>query len=80
MKRFALTLGVAAVLAATPGTSSAVGNQAEPGCYGQWHSLAAHVLDGLGPMISTNASIRKGPDNGCLGQDINPYLRDAVCS
>ena len=69
---------IVAVALATPGTSQAAA-PTDPGCFGEYHALAAHVLGGAGEMIRSNCAVRRGNDGANLGQDFNPYLRDAVC-
>jgi hypothetical protein len=77
MKKALLGTIVAAALAA-PGIARA-DTPTDPGCFGAYHALAAHVLGGAGEMIRSNCVVRRGDDGENLGQDFNPYLRDAVC-
>jgi hypothetical protein len=74
----ALLAGIVTVAFAAPGTATATA-ASDPGCFGAYHALAAQVLGGAGEMIRSNCVVRRGNDGQNLGQDFNPYLRDAVC-
>lgn len=78
MKKAFLIPACIVVAAAVPGTARAA-EPSDPGCFGQYHALAAHVLGGAGEMMRSNCAVRRGNDGATLGQDFNPYLRDAVC-
>jgi hypothetical protein len=78
MKKALVATIVAVAATGIPGTANAE-TPSDPGCFGTYHALAAHVLGGVGEMISSNCAVRRGDDGASLGQDFNPYLRDAVC-
>jgi hypothetical protein len=77
MKKLLLATTVA-LIAVLPGTAAAA-TPSDPGCFGAYHALAANVLGGNGEMIRSNCVVRRGDDGANLGQDFNPYLREAVC-
>jgi hypothetical protein len=78
MKRALVAAIVGLAFTGLPGTANAA-TPTDPGCFGAYHALAAHVLGGVGDMIRSNCAVRRGNDGASLGQDFNPYLRDAVC-
>jgi hypothetical protein len=78
MRNALLAIACAVAIAALPAGARA-DQPVDPGCFGSYHALAAHVLGGNGEMIRSNCAVRAGRDGASLGRDFNPPLREAVC-
>ncbi len=79
MKRIALSVAVAGVVALGIPAAASAGASNPPSCFGQSAAaLATSAPGAVGSFVSGAAQSFEGPDNGNIGQDGVP-LHKATC-